>query len=471
MKSSSTFALLCVLALLLDGSAVTATTIDNVAVQWNSLLQSIICTRGILFNDASGYLSQMHLAQWHALLALKNTDRCSNGATEEAAVAYASRAVLVQYLGFDTNTILDPFLQNQLESLDLSASQKKTAKEIGEVVALRLVQSRVGGDLGKDFVLDAVTDALDESTPAPGIYRYQSTPGAAPSRLFSQLGQTKTYVLPNPVAMRKHFLKKYKPPAVPSKEWDTEYNQLKDIGRADWPGRTPEMDNQASFWFGGPKKGSLCTQDSFWNAAVLALLPAGTSLYDTVELYAKLHVSIHDAIVLGSSMQWAFWFWRPPTAYKTGDPGHAPLPNWNAWLDYNAHPEYPSLTAVITAAGASVVQKYFDRKSMKIKPFTVVGGSLGPVCDTSSPGIGPRHYDSLSAVVKDAQLGRMYAGHHFNVSVTDGAEIGAIVSEYVDMHWTEPGGPSGVLPDAAYLSVFARVPSKAGKSSDITYKV
>nr|PNR36237.1 hypothetical protein PHYPA_022088 [Physcomitrium patens] len=175
--------------------------------------------------------------------------------------------------------------------------------------------------------------------------------------------------------------------------------------------------------------------------------------------------------MLGSSMQWAFWFWRPPTAYKTGDPHHAPLPNWNAWLDYNAHPEYPSLTAVITAAGASVVQKYFDRKSIKVKPFTVVGGSLGPVCDTSSPGIDPTHYDSLAAVVRDAQLGRMYAGHHFNVSVTDGAEIGAIVGDYVDMHWTEPGGPSGVLPDAAYLRVFARVPSKAGKSSDIAYKV
>jgi hypothetical protein len=36
--------------------------IDNVAVQWNTFLISLICKHGIFFNDANSYYSQMLLA-------------------------------------------------------------------------------------------------------------------------------------------------------------------------------------------------------------------------------------------------------------------------------------------------------------------------------------------------------------------------------------------------------------------------
>lgn len=176
-SSSSPIPLLSASALLLllpllhcRSAAVTAATLDNVAVQWNSLLSSIICTRGILFTDANTYFSQMHLAQWHALVALSNTGKGSSrsgGVTEQAAVAYASRAVLAQYLTFETEPLLDPLLLQQLQIIKPSASEKRAAREIGEAVALCLVQSRVGGDPGKDFLLDSATAALDHPNPPP----------------------------------------------------------------------------------------------------------------------------------------------------------------------------------------------------------------------------------------------------------------------------------------------------------------
>lgn len=477
MKTGSTAVVLLAASALLAlhcGAAGAAATIDNVAVQWSSLLSSIVCARGILFIDFNTYATQMHLAQWHALVALGSTGLGRSADVQQAAVAFASRAVLTQYLTFETDLRLEPLLQAQLQGLaGLSAPQRKLAREVGEAVALRVLQRRLGGDPGKQFVLDAATAALDRPDPAPGIYRYENSPGAPTSRFFSHVGHTAPYVLPSPVAFRKLVLGEYGPPAVPSGEWEVQYDELKDIGRVDWPGRTPAMDDTASFWFAGPKKGSLCTQPSFWDSAFVALVPPETSLYDTVELYAKLHVAMHDTTVLVSSLQWGFWFWRPLTAFRTGDPDHAPNPGWTPWVAYNLHPEYPSLTTSITASGAAVMQRYFERKGLAVKPFTVVGGYAGPVCDdASSAAIAPRVYASLAAAVKDSELGRMYAGHHFNVSVMDGAEIGKIVGEYVDSHWSEPGAyPSGVLPDATYLNVFAKRPEMAGMASDIEFRV
>lgn len=93
-----------------------------------------------------------------------------------------------------------------------------------------------------------------------GLYRApEPTAPALAMRLFSHIGLTKTYVLPDPIFFREAFLAKYKPPAMPSKEWDTEYRQLKSIGSVDWIGRTSEVNRTASFWFGFPLKEPLCS--------------------------------------------------------------------------------------------------------------------------------------------------------------------------------------------------------------------
>ncbi|KAG0562597.1 hypothetical protein KC19_9G158800 [Ceratodon purpureus] len=466
-------ALAAVFTLLLQLCAASAT-IDNVAVQWNSYLTDIMCRNSIPFLHANTYYSQLHLAQWHALIALKHIpSEVSSNSTEEAAVAYASRAVLTYYLPYIRDGGFDRILESQLKTLNLTPSQTKFAKQVAEAVALRLVQNRLIGDPGEDYLLGAATDALDaDRHPAPGIYRYDSAPDGLPSRFFASLGKTKPYILPNPIAFRKTFLRKFKPPAVPSPEWDREWNDLKDIGRQGFAGRTLENDRTASYWNAGPYPGSLCTQTMFWPLAAIELLPPSTSLAATVELFAKLHVAIHDATVLGSSMQWAYWFWRPMTAFRTGDRDHEPIPDWTSFVPYNAHPEYPSLTTSIAGAGSRVLERWLESHGVKDGPFTVAtSGTPAPACDYSGPVVGPRQYASLDAAVKDAQLGRMYAGAHFNGSTRAGAAIGAIVADYVEMNWLQPAGPSGVLPDVGYLRVVAQTPKKAGKASDIEYEV
>jgi hypothetical protein len=66
----------------------------------------------------------------------------------------------------------------------------------------------------------------------------------------------------------------------------------------------------------------------------------------------------------------------------------------------------------------------------------------------------------------------MYAGGHWNISVRDGATVGARVAEYVEKNWGRPKtAPYGVLPSGFYLDVVAKQPKKAGEFRPVTVEL
>jgi hypothetical protein len=67
------------------------------------------------------------------VLALKDARACT---TEEAVVAYASRALLAAYLPLEDDNTVEPFLDALLLTLHLTRSQKRLAQSLGEAVAL-----------------------------------------------------------------------------------------------------------------------------------------------------------------------------------------------------------------------------------------------------------------------------------------------------------------------------------------------
>ncbi|KAG0609249.1 hypothetical protein M758_8G170100 [Ceratodon purpureus] len=404
---------------------------DNVAVQWNLLVSQFVCTHNMQPTESNFLYLQTALAQWHALLALKDTGACT---TDEAVVAYASRALLAAYLPFEEDNTIDPFLDAQLQTLHLTGSQKRLAQSMGEAVALDIVARRLK-DPRRTFTYGPTREAVDEreNDPTPGLYRFLNYTDNTPSLIIQRSALGQTFVLPNALAYIEENLKHFGPPKVPSPEWNVEYEQLVDIGRDNWKGRTKEMNQTAGFIFGSQQKGSLCRSPvDFWFAIARTVLPPKTSLYDTALLFSKLGVAIHDSRVVLSTLQYGFWYWRPPTAFRAGDANHKPIPNWSQYILWNTHPEYPSGATTISA------------------------------CGNSTDVIGPRHYKSFAAAVEDTKLGRMYAGAHYNISVRHGAELGAKVANYIWKNWGM-STPSGILPASAYLNVVSKQPSKAGE--------
>ncbi|KAG0616826.1 hypothetical protein M758_5G144300 [Ceratodon purpureus] len=454
-----------VCALLLHIGAIQATLIDNVAVQWNSLGSTLICnSNGFRVFGTGVMLPHLHLAQWHALLALKETGTCT---TEEAVVAYASHRVLSHYFPFWQDLAIDPLLTAQVIALKLSDSQLKLAKRLGTAVALDILSKQdVPKEFGQKDIKDELNARLKQGL-TPGLFSYHNnTPAGIAEAVFINPVIIRTFVVPDAVDYIEDHMDDIKPPAVPSDAWDAEYEALKDIGRVDWPGRTTEMNITAAIY--GCFHTGHCSLETLSFKVARTVLPADTSLYNTVLLFAKIGVACHDATVVLGNIQWGYSFWRPFMAFRNGDPRHAPNPSWTPFSDNPYHPEYPSGTVAVLSAGMTTLQSFFGDKDVA---FSLERGTILPgfPCAYTGGELGTRHYKSLADLVKESQNGRMYAGGHWNISVIDGLTVGARVSKYVEKKWGRAKTvPMGVLPDPHYMNIVAKQPDKAGQFSPVT---
>lgn len=332
-----------------------AAVLDNVAVQWNYLFNLLFCGSPGAIIEPNIVLAQLHLAQWHSLLALKRVTESE--ISQNLVVAYASHTVLANYFPFEQVTVIDSLLDAQLTALNATEAQQTLSKRLGEAVAISLLEKR---RTGREFALRAVKSALNAegNNPRLGLWRYlNNTPAgrAAASFVFDNIPIARPYVVPEPRRFIKTYLASLKPPMVPSSEWSKAYASIVEAGRSGNPNRTAEMNVTAAFSACFKVGGNVaCFPESIWSAITRSSLPPTLSLYDTVETFAKLAVTMHDAIIVLTTLQYGFWFWRPESAMRAGDPDHAPIPNWSPWIQTPPHPEYPSGTVTSYSAAATV---------------------------------------------------------------------------------------------------------------------
>ena len=380
-------------------------------------------------------------------------------------MAYASHKILANYFPFDLDAMIDPLLLSQLNALKLSESEERLGKRLGESVALALIQKHIPA---REFSLQAFKAALNAGDKhlIPGVYRYlNDTPAGRDAATFILYTMTtvKPFLVPDPITeFIPTYLSEIKPVKVPSKEWDEQYNMLKVIGRAgpDRP-RAWNLSAQTISPCGYVSSTGMCGIETTWAQITREVLPEDTSLYDTVVLFAKLSVAMHDALVVLTTLQHGFWFWRPIMAYRAGDPDHAPIPDWTPFLQTPTHAEYPSGAVTSTATAATVLRIFFGRDDI---PFSLQKGSNSTSC--TPPGVYTLHYKGFSDIVHQTQLARMYGGMHFNKSVIDAVTVGTAVANYVYSHWAQRT-PSGVLPETPYLNVHITLPKKQGDWSPI----
>jgi hypothetical protein len=208
------------------------------------------------------------------------------------------------------------------------------------------------------------------------------------------------------------------PPALDSKRYMDEYNEVKLLGVKVSSARTDEQTQTATYW--QPLAGTVWPATIRRMAAEQALdLPA------RAHFAAAAFAAFADALIACWDAKFHFRFWRPVTAIRAGggdgNDATAADASWEPLFDTPNFPEYPSGHACATAAVAHTIEDYFEHDV--------------PIPTHSIKTNADRTYRKASDVVNEVIEARMLIGVHFRTANEDGAAIGRKIASQIRSRW------------------------------------
>jgi hypothetical protein len=209
------------------------------------------------------------------------------------------------------------------------------------------------------------------------------------------------------------------PPALDSRTYTIDYNEIKDLGRATETSRTAEQSATALFW--SPSASAL------WSANVRSLA-SSMDLLTAARFEAIGIAAVTNALIACWDAKYTYMFWRPVTAIRAGDTdGNSktePDPAWTPFIVTPSHPEYP---AAHTTVGASVLGFYTVWVDTDQFPLAFKGNG-GAV----------RLYTSVNEIHAEEGNARVWGGMHWRSSTEVGTAVGSRVGKYTATHLLKP---------------------------------
>jgi hypothetical protein len=165
----------------------------------------------------------------------------------------------------------------------------------------------------------------------------------------------------------------------------------------------------AMFWRDVPG----ATSPGHWLSIVQqAVQQKGASLEKAALAYALTGAAINDGLICCFKAKYQYNLVRPIT-YIRDVMGHS---SWTPYLTTPAHPEYVSAHANLSGAAAAVLENLFGN----VHSFT------DHTYDYLS--FAPRTYSSFTAIGEEAAQSRLYAGIHYQPSISAGLTQGRKVA-------------------------------------------
>jgi hypothetical protein len=208
------------------------------------------------------------------------------------------------------------------------------------------------------------------------------------------------------------------PPALTSREYARDVNEVKLLGSAMSTVRTADQTEAARWWHD--------RRSVSWEIKRNLATTRGLNVLETARLFAMADVTGVDNSIACSSNKEVWGFWRPVTAIQLadtdGNPRTAADPNWTPLLVTPPFPEYPSGHACATAARTAVYQFFFGRDDIA---FSATSEQTGTT----------RHFSSFSNALDELLSARVWAGVHYRFASDDGADLGQSITDYVTRHY------------------------------------
>jgi PAP2 superfamily len=374
-------------------------------VQWNQIAREAIA-RGAGSNVST---AMVQLAVYDAVTAIDGRYepfatpiRAHRRASQEAATATATHRLLV--LLFPAQSpILDPIYADYLAGIP-----DGPAKAEGIRVGVRAAEATFAfreGD-GRDNQVPWV-----QPPPGPGVFE-PTVPNQTPQGLA--LTQTRPFAMTSPSQFRPDG-----PPALSSRQYFQEYEEVRTYGRAVSEQRTEEQTAIARFWADG--------SISQWNRALQRIARAQElSLADAARLFAMGSIAGADAAIALFEAKYYYMWWRPVHAIERaatdGNPWTRPEEGWQPLLDPTPnHPEYVSGHAAYAAALVTSLVAFFGRDDVYWSLDSTTTGAT-------------REYRSFTEALREVIDARVWAGIHFRSSDVEGAQLGLQAAGWMLRH-------------------------------------
>ncbi len=319
----------------------------------------------------------------------------AKGASIEAAVAAASRSVLIHEA---------PLLNKQTDT-----EYQKTLAALPDDPARKL-----GIAIGEKAAADVLAKHTDDiGTVEP--YRPLTTPGVYVPTTFP-LGYAVAQHRPWFMKSNAQF-RPGPPPALKSALWARDYNEIKAVGSVNSTTRTSEQTEIARFWATALPDIHIGVVQSFANAP-------GREVTRNARLFAIVTGAINDAEIAVLEAKYHYQFWRPITAVRNGDrDGNDATerdPDWTPLIATPMHPEYPCAHCVIASTITTVIRAEIGRE-----PLPTLSTHSNTLRGTT------RYWTRTEDLVKEVSNGRIYDGVHFRNSCEVGNRMGEQVGALV----------------------------------------
>jgi len=388
----------------------------DAVTDWDVIAFKVVEDSGKSGPATSCDIAMAHLAMHDALNAI---DRRYNpyvydavaprGASPDAALAAAAHGVLVVRIP-NQKTALDAALASALASIP-EGKAKAAGIAAGRAAAAAIIARRAAD--GSNVVLSYTAGS------EPGVWR-PIPPDFAPA-IGVGFGQVEPFTMSSSTQFGP-------PPAayfdLSSPEYTADYKEVKRIGGAGSKARTAEQSQIARFWY-EPSPGVHI------RLARKLVESQKLNLWDSARLFALLHLACADSLIAGYDAKYRYNFWRPVTAIRNGaDDGNPQTVGdrtWRSYLETPSHPDYLSLHAVLGAAWAEILSRFFG-----VDKFSFTMTSAAPY-----PGI-KRSFKSFSQSAKEDADSRVYAGIHFRSSCRDGLAIGRKIGDHIFSNFLRP---------------------------------
>jgi hypothetical protein len=334
----------------------------------------------------------------------------------EAAAAKAAHDVLVQIFPAQAAS-LDTAYRDYLASKGLAEDNPGVTvgqKAAAGILALRANDGRVPNPLPPPFTGDT----------KPGVWRpttsYQPPPPPSGAPMATPwLGAVPCFTLQSGDQFRAK-----PPPSLTSKQYATDYNEVKALGAQSNSARTPAQTELAYFYAG--KNGNNFV---LWHRALRDIAAEHVkNTGDSARLLALANLAIADAVITAWDSKRHYDLWRPVTAIQEGEnDGNAATagdPSWQPLLNTPPYPEYTSGANNVTGALTRTLALFFGKDEMS---FTVTS-------DYPEAAQKTRTYSRFSDMASDMVDVRIYQGIHFRFGDEDGRDQGRQVAEWVFGH-------------------------------------